>query len=61
MVFAIIEQSMDKTEEERTPAEVKEDAPALQKKQIQETKNDDLKKLKEKFARGLLRSFSRHS
>lgn len=52
---------MDKTEEERTPAEVKEDAPALQKKQIQETKNDDLKKLKEKFARGLLRSFSRHS
>ena len=50
---------MDKTEEERTPAEVKEDAPVLQKKQ--ETKNDDLKKLKEKFARGLLRSFSRHS
>ena len=28
---------MDKTEEERTPAEVKEDASVLQKKQIQES------------------------
>lgn len=60
LVFAIIEQSMDKTEGERTPTEVKEGASALQKKQIQEAKNDDLKKLKEKFARGVFRSFSCH-